>query len=195
MKHKKKRLGIPDVQSLKKELNRTRHKERYSSVLRSTIYALIVVAAISVLVATLWMPVLRTYGNSMTPTLGDGDIVISVKSGSFHQRDLIAFYANNKLLIKRVIAGPGDWVVVDENGIVYVNETRIEEPYISELSLGNSNIEYPYQVPESCWFVMGDHRATSIDSRNTAVGCVYEEQIVGRVVFRVWPVDTFGPFN
>lgn len=184
--------NVSDVQALKAELKRVKHKERYRTVLRSTVYALIVVAAVSVLVATLWMPVLRVYGHSMEPTLDDGDILVSVKSGSFKPGEMIAFYANNKLLIKRVIAGPSDWVVIDEEGIVYVNEVRLEEDYITEFSLGNCNITFPYQVPESCWFVVGDQRATSIDSRNTAIGCIYEEQVVGRIVFRIWPLHAFG---
>ena len=150
------------------------------------------VAAISVLVATLWMPVLRTFGHSMDPTLGDGDIVITAKSSTFDRGDLVAFYANNKLLIKRVIAGPGDWVLVDEDGTVYVNEERLDEPYVKEPSRGNCNITFPYQVPESSWFVMGDYRATSLDSRVREIGCIYEEMIVGRIVFRIWPLNGFG---
>jgi signal peptidase I len=138
------------------------------------------------------MPVLRTNGYSMTPTLDDGDVVISVKSANFDRGDLIAFYVGNKLLIKRVIAAPGEWVVIDDDGYVYINDEKLYEDYVETPSLGNCNIEFPYQVPESCWFVLGDHRETSVDSRNTAVGCVYEEEIVGRVVFRVWPLGSFG---
>jgi signal peptidase I len=192
MKHSETVGQIPDVSSLKKELQRTRHNKRYRTVLKSTVYVLIVVAAISVLVATLWMPVLRTNGYSMTPTLDDGDVVISVKSANFDRGDLIAFYVGNKLLIKRVIAAPGEWVVIDDDGYVYINDEKLYEDYVETPSLGNCNIEFPYQVPESCWFVLGDHRETSVDSRNTAVGCVYEEEIVGRVVFRVWPLGSFG---
>lgn len=188
------KLTIPDLDLLRAELQRTKKKKNFGIVLRSTLFTLIVIAAISVLVATLWMPVLRAFGHSMDPTLGDGDIVITVKSSSFERGDLIAFYANNKMLIKRVIAGPGDWVVIDEDGTVYVNEERLEEPYINEAALGNCNIKFPYQVPESSWFVMGDHRETSLDSRVIEIGCIQDEMIVGRIVFRIWPLRDFGGF-
>ena len=183
---------IPDIPQLEAELKRVQYKRRYATVLRSTVYTLITVAAIAVLVATLWMPVLQIYGGSMTPTLSDGNIVVSVKSGDFQSGDIIAFYYNNKILIKRVIAGPGDWVNIEEDGTVYVNNERLEEPYLTEKALGECDIEMPYQVPESRLFVMGDHRSVSVDSRSTAVGCVAEEQIVGRILFCVWPLKEFG---
>ncbi len=189
---KEKVLDIPTAEQLEAELKRERYKRRYHSVFRSTVYTLITVAAIAVLVATLWMPVLQIYGSSMTPTLSNGNIVISVKSGDFQSGDVIAFYYNNKILIKRVIAGPGDWVNIEEDGTVYVNNERLEEPYLTEKAFGECNIELPYQVPESRLFVMGDHRSVSVDSRNTAVGCIAEEQVVGRILFRVWPLDHFG---
>ena len=135
---------------------------------------------------------MQIYGGSMTPTLSDGNIVVSVKSGDFQSGDIIAFYYNNKILIKRVIAGPGDWVNIEEDGTVYVNNERLEEPYLTEKALGECDIEMPYQVPESRLFVMGDHRSVSVDSRSTAVGCVAEEQIVGRILFCVWPLKEFG---
>lgn len=183
---------LPDLELLRAELQRTKRRKSFGVIFRSTVFTLIVIAAISVLVATLWMPVLRTFGHSMDPTLGDGDIVITVKSSSFERGDVVAFYANNKLLIKRVIAGPGDWVVIEEDGTVYVNEERLDEPYINESSLGNCNIVFPYQVPESSWFVMGDHRETSLDSRVKEIGCIQDEMIVGRIVFRIWPIKEFG---
>ena len=183
---------LPDLELLRAELQRTKRRKSFGVIFRSTVFSLIVIAAISVLVATLWMPVLRTFGHSMDPTLGDGDIVITVKSSSFERGDVVAFYANNKLLIKRVIAGPGDWVVIEEDGTVYVNEERLDEPYINESSLGNCNIVFPYQVPESSWFVMGDHRETSLDSRVKEIGCIQDEMIVGRIVFRIWPIKEFG---
>lgn len=184
----------PTVEMLEVELNRVKYKQRYRVVLKSTIYTLITVAAVAVLVATLWLPVLRIYGSSMTPTLQDGDIVFSVKTSDLEQRDIIAFYYNNKILAKRVVAGPGDWVNIDEAGNVFVNEELLEEPYVQEKSFGDADIEFPYQVPDGKIFVMGDHRSTSVDSRHTAVGCVAEEQIVGKIVFRVWPLDEFGGF-
>ncbi|MFR0839643.1 MAG: signal peptidase I [Neglectibacter timonensis] len=164
----------------------------YHSVLRSTIYTLITVAAIAVLVATLWLPVLQIYGSSMTPTLQDGEIIFSVKTADLEPGDIVAFYYNNKILVKRVICGPGDWVNIDEDGTVYVNEVRLKEPYLAEKALGDCNIELPYQVPDGKIFVMGDHRSTSVDSRNTAVGCVAQEQIVGKIIFRIWPLNRLG---
>ena len=183
---------IPEINELKAELDRVEYKRKYVKVFKSTVYTLVVVAVFAVLVATLWMPVLQIYGSSMTPTIDEGQIVISVKGKNFEQGDLVAFYIGNKLLVKRVIAGPADYVLVDENGTVFVNGTELEEPYISEKAFGECDIEYPYQVPDSRYFLMGDHRKTSVDSRTSAVGCISEEQIVGKIVFRVWPFESFG---
>ena len=188
----KKNMTAPTAGQLEAELKRVRYGRRYRSVLKSTVYTLITVAAIAVLVATLWLPVLQIYGSSMTPTLQDGDIVFSVKNTKLQQGDIIAFYYNNKILVKRAVAGSGDWVNIDPDGTVYVNGVVLDEPYISEKSFGATDIELPYQVPDGRTFVIGDHRVTSIDSRNTAVGCVAEDQIVGKIVFRVWPLDRFG---
>ena len=182
----------PNIGELEVELKRVRHKKRYFSVLKSTVYTLITVAAIAVLIATLWLPVLQIYGSSMTPTLVDGEIVFSIKTDKFEAGDVIAFYHHNKILVKRVICTSGDWIDIDEGGNVYVNSKLLNEPYISEKSLGDCNIELPYQVPEDKIFVMGDHRETSVDSRNTAVGCVSQEDIVGKIIFRVWPLPKFG---
>lgn len=193
--HKSKRSklsGFPTMNQLETEINREKYRRRYRRVLRSTIYTLITVAAIAVLVATLWMPVLQIYGTSMSPTLIDGDIVVSVKRNTFQSGDIVAFYYNNKILVKRVIAGPGDWVNIDEDGTVYVNDKKLDEPYLAEQALGDCNIELPYQIPENRFFVMGDHRSVSVDSRNTAVGCVAEEQIVGKLVLCIWPFKNFG---
>ncbi len=183
---------FPSADQLRGELRRVRYKRRFRSVLRSTIYTLIVVAAIAVLVATIWMPVLQIYGTSMAPTLDEGDIVVSVKGTEFEPGDLVCFYIGNKLLVKRYTAGPGQWVDIDADGNIFVDGQLLEEPYIQEKALGDTNIELPYQVPENRIFCLGDHRATSVDSRNTVVGCIADEQIVGKIVFRVWPLDTFG---
>ena len=188
---------MPTSKQLEEELHRVRYRKRYRSVLRSTVYTLITVAAIAVLVATLLLPVLQIYGSSMTPTLTDGDIVLTVKTTEFETGDVVAFYYNNKILVKRVIAQAGDWVDITPEGDVYVGKSTgemvlLEEPYLTEKSMGDCNIELPYQVPESRVFVMGDHRSISVDSRNTAVGCVAEEQLVGKLVFRVWPLPLFG---
>lgn len=188
-------VEIPDVEVLEAELNRVKYRSRYRTVLRSTICTLVVVAAAAVLVATIWMPVLQIYGSSMTPTLNEKNIVISVKGTDFERGDLIAFYVGNKILVKRAIAGPGQWVDIDNDGNVYVDGELLEEPYLTEKALGDCNIKLPYQVPESRYFCMGDHRSTSVDSRNSSVGCVSEEQIVGKIVFRIWPLNRFGVLN
>ena len=190
----KKQQEMPSVEDLEEELKRVKYQSRYRTVLKSTIYSLITVAAVAVLVATLWLPVLQIYGSSMTPTLQDGDIVFSVKTSNLEQGDIIAFYYNNKILVKRVIAGPGDWVNIFTVGTVSVNNVELDEPYLVEKSFGDADIELPYQVPDGRYFVMGDHRSTSVDSRHMAVGCVAQEQVVGKIVFRVWPLERLGRF-
>lgn len=188
----KKPLEMPTIEQLEAELGREKYRWRFRKVIRNTIYALITVAAVAVLVATLWMPVLQISGNSMTPTLTGGEIVVSLKGANFQPGDIVAFYYDNKILVKRVIAGPGDWVDINEEGTVFVNEQELYEPYLVEKALGDCNIELPYQVPESKIFVMGDHRSVSVDSRNSALGCVAYDQIVGRLMFRVWPLEALG---
>ena len=190
-----KRTSAPTVAQLEEELRRVSYRKRFRGVLRSTIAALVIVAAAAVLVATLILPVLRIYGTSMTPTLSDGDIIVSVKTENYQRGDMIAVYFNNKLLVKRVIAQPGEWVDIDAEGNVFVNGERLVEPYLAEKALGACDIELPYQVPDGRLFVLGDHRATSVDSRSTTVGCVAEEQIVGKLIFRVWPAGAFGPIH
>ena len=182
----------PTLEQLTAELARENYKRRFGRVLRSTLFTLVVVAAAAVLVATVWMPVLQIYGSSMTPTLNEGEIVVSVKGSDFEPGDLVAFYLGNKILVKRCIAGPGQWVDINENGDVFVDGELLDEPYLTEKALGECDQSFPYQVPESRFFCMGDHRATSVDSRHSAVGCVAEEQIVGKIVFRVWPLSGFG---
>ena len=186
-------IELPTTEQIEKERKRLRYRNRYNRTLKSTIAVLVVVAAAAVLIATLWMPVLQIYGNSMVPTLEDGQIVISVKTSNFQSGDIVAFYHGNKLLIKRFIAGSSDWVNIDEDGNVFVNDEKLNEPYLTEKAFGNTNIELPYQVPDQRFFLMGDNRDVSIDSRNTAVGCVAADQIVGKVVFRIWPLNEFGP--
>lgn len=188
----KKPLEMPTIEQLEAELGREKYRWRFRKVIRNTIYALITVAAVAVLIATLWMPVLQISGNSMTPTLTGGEIVVSLKGANFQPGDIVAFYYDNKILVKRVIAGPGDWVDINEEGTVFVNEQELYEPYLVEKALGDCNIELPYQVPESKIFVMGDHRSVSVDSRNSALGCVAYDQIVGRLMFRVWPLEALG---
>lgn len=184
---------LPTLDQIQRERSRLRYKKRYGRTLRSTVAVLVVVAALAVLVAMLWMPVLRIYGTSMAPTLTDGQIVVSVKTGSFKLGDVTAFYHGNKLLIKRYMAGPSDWVNIDAEGNVTINGEALDEPYLTEKAYGETNISLPYQVPDERYFVMGDNRDVSIDSRNTAVGCIAKDQIVGKVVFRIWPLKDFGP--
>ena len=183
---------IPSVVELQQERVRERYKIRYNRAIRSTITTLVTVAAIAVISSYVMMPVLRIYGHSMTPTLTDGQIVLAMKNANFEIGDIIAFYYNNKILIKRVIAAPGDWVDIDEEGTVTVNDNILVEPYISEKAFGETNVEFPMQVPENRWFVLGDHRSVSIDSRNTAVGCVSDEQVVGKLVVCIWPFKKIG---
>lgn len=187
-----KQIEMPSQELLEAEIKRVRYRKRYNSVLRSTIYTLIVVVALAVLVATIWLPVLKIYGSSMTPTLNEGDIVVSLKGSTIEQGDLVAFYIGNKILVKRVIAGPGQWVDIDESGNVSVDGTPLDEPYLTEKSFGDANVDFPYQVPDNRYFCMGDHRSTSVDSRHSEIGCIAEEQLVGKIVFRVWPLTYFG---
>lgn len=185
-------VTLPDSAMVEAELKREEYRQRYLRTLRSTIFMLITAAAVAVLVATLWLPVLQIYGSSMSPTMEDGDIIFTVKTGEMERGDIIAFYYNNKILVKRVIGTAGDWIDITSDGTVYVNGDALHEPYISEKADGDPDIALPYQVPDGKLFVMGDHRATSADSRHTAVGCVAREQLVGKIVLRVWPLDKVG---
>lgn len=183
---------LPDLELLEAELERERYRRRYGNVLRSTAFSLIVVAAVAVLIAVLLLPVLQISGTSMTDSLQDEDIVVALNSSGYETGDIIAFYYNNNILVKRVIAAAGDWVDIDKDGNVYVNEELLDEPYVTDKALGDCNITLPYQVPDGRCFVMGDHRATSIDSRNTAVGCVSNDMVIGKILIRVWPLEGFG---
>lgn len=192
VKEKNNAANLPGTAELTEAVKRDRYVHRFTATVRSTFLSLIVVAAVAILVAVLLLPILRIYGKSMNGTLDSGDIVVSIKSSDLKTGDVVAFYYNNNILVKRVIANPGEWVDIDKDGNVYVNNVKLEEPYIEEKAYGETNIELPYQVPEGKIFVMGDNRLVSIDSRNTSIGCISEEQIVGKIVFRVWPFAQFG---
>ena len=186
---------LPTTVELKKELDRTLHRGAFGRNLRGTIYILLIVAAVSVLIATLLFPVLRVTGTSMEPTLENGQIVVTAKNSSFRTGDVVAFYYNNKILLKRVIGVAGDMVEIDEDGTVHVNGEELIEPYVTEKSFGTCDIEFPYQVPDNRIFVLGDNRETSIDSRSTTVGCIADELIVGKLLLRVWPMEQIGPIG
>lgn len=185
-------LGIKE---LRQELRRVKYNNKFAATLFNTVGTLVVVAAAAILVANLWLPILKVTGTSMSPTLQEGQVLMASKGHDFKTGDVIAFYYNNKILVKRVIAMPGDWVNISEDGTVYVNDIAIDEPYLNEKALGDCNIELPYQVPESKIFVMGDNRSVSLDSRNTAIGCVSEEQVVGKITFAIWPLSKIGKID
>lgn len=179
-------------EEVKEELSRLKERERYLKKVQKTLSILVVVAAISVLVATLWMPVLKIYGSSMDPTLENGQIVVSIKTKKLKSGDVVAFWQGNKLLVKRVIASPGQKVDIDVSGKVFVDGKAISETYLDSESLGNTDIDFPHQVEESRWFCMGDNRESSIDSRSAVIGDVSKEQIEGKVLFSVWPLNKIG---
>ena len=195
MKHKIRTAAIPTTAEVEAERQRLAYQSRYRRVIRTTLYALLVVAAVAVLFATLFLPVLQVSGDSMNPTLENGDILVLAKSAELKTGDLCAFYWQNKLLLKRVIGTPGDQVTLDENGVVTVNGETLDEPYVDELALGECDIRFPYQVPENRYFVLGDHRSVSIDSRSSVIGCVDKSQILGKVILRVYPLDRIALFH
>ncbi len=183
---------IPTIEELRNAVDEENYRHRYRQTMRNVIFLLITAAAAAVLIATLVLPVFRIYGSSMTPTLSEGQMVVALKTENLKKGDLVAFYYNNKILTKRVIATEGEWVDIDKDGNVYVNGELLDEPYVMEKSLGECNIELPYQVPDSRIFVMGDHRNVSVDSRSNAIGCISQEQIVGKLEFRIWPLNMIG---
>ncbi len=186
---------VPSEEAVLEERNRLQQQRKFWQLFRTTIHVLIVVAAISILTASVFLPVLQISGSSMEPTLSDDDVVVLWKSNHFETGDLVGFYFQNKLLLKRVIAGPGDMVDIDAAGNVYVNDEQLEESYLAVKSMGESDLDYPYQVPENRYFVMGDNRTTSIDSRSSVIGCIEVEQIVGKVFLRVWPIRKLSLLN
>ena len=178
----------PQLDILKKELKREIYKRRFRRLLRSTLYALVVVAAVAALVATLLLPVLQIAGTSMAPTLNDGDIVVLAKTDRLKPGELCAFYYSNKILIKRVIAAPGDVIWLEADGTVFLNGVALDEPYLAQKALGECDVDFPYQVPENAFFVMGDQRETSIDSRSSIIGCVPTDHLIGKILFKLWPL-------
>ena len=195
MAKKNRPVELPTMEQIQQERKRLQYNKRYSSTLKSTVAVLIVVAALAILVATLWMPVFQIYVTSMSPALQEGEFVIAIKSNDLKTGDICALWYGNKLLVKRVIAGPGSWVDIDKDGNVSVDGKVLDEPYLQEKAFGDCDIELPMQVPDARWFVMGDNRATSADSRNSTVGCISEAYIVGRIEFCIWPLSEFGPIQ
>lgn len=180
------------TEELQSEIDRVAYQRKFSDTLRSTIFILITVAAAAVLIATLILPIFRIVGTSMSPTLDEGNVVLALKDKNVHQGDLVAFYYNNRVLVKRVIATSGEWVSIDANGNVYVNDQLLDEPYLKEKSLGSCDLDFPYQVPDGTVFVMGDHRDVSIDSRTKAMGCISGDEMIGKLWIRIWPLKQFG---
>ena len=191
---KKKEVSLPTKSQVEKERKRYRRQKAYNKALRGTVYVLTVVAAVAVLIATLVLPVLQIEGTSMEPTLSNGDIVLLTKTTRFDRGDLCAFTWNNKLLVKRVVGLPGDWIEIDTDGTVYLNGDKLDEPYVQQTALGECDLEFPFQVPQEQYFVIGDMRESSIDSRNSLIGCIPKDQIVGKVFFRVWPFKKISFF-
>ena len=183
------------LDELKKELKKEKEKKKLHLALRETLTLLLFIVATAILLAVYAFPVLQIYGSSMSPSLEDGQMVVCLKTSNIKQGDLVSFYYNNKMLVKRLIAFPGDWVDIDDKGNVYVNNELLDEPYIEQKSVGDSDIEFPYQVPQGKYFVIGDNRNVSIDSRNSTIGDISQDQIVGKIIFRIYPFTKIGTVN
>ena len=183
------------VRQIEGELKRLRRKQISRRFFWQTVFSLLVGAAAAVLAAMLFFPIFRVTGSSMEPTLNAKEIVVCLKSSRFQSGDLVAFYYNNKVLLKRVIGTAGDTIEIDDSGNVFVNGSQLDEPYITKKSLGQCDIDFPYQVPDNRIFVMGDNRETSVDSRTTAVGCIADEYVIGKVFLRVWPLERLGSLD
>lgn len=184
--------SLPSAKLVEAELKRERNKLRFRKIIKNTLYTLVIVAAVAVLITTLVMPVLQISGTSMEPTLNNEDIVVLLKTDELNRGDLCGFSYSNKILIKRTIGLPGDVIFIDADGAVYVNGVLLDEPYITEPGLGECDLEFPYTVPENSYFLMGDRRATSIDSRSSVIGCIPKEQIIGKLFVKVWPLKDFS---
>ena len=191
-KNSKKKVSVPSLTEIQSERKRIRRKDYYRQALRGTVSVLVVVAAVAVLIATLFLPILQISGDSMSPTLEHDEIVVLLKTKKFERGDLIGFYYQGKILLKRVIALPEDEVAIDADGNVYVNGGLLEEAYVTDKGLGDCDLEFPYKVPGTSYFVMGDRRSNSVDSRNSVVGSIPLEDIIGKVFVRVWPFSRFG---
>lgn len=183
---------IPSLKDIQRERKRIRREDYFRQSLRGTVAVLVVVAAVAVLIATLFLPILQISGDSMSPTLQHDEIVVLMKVKEFRRGDLIGFYYQGKILLKRVIALPEDEVAIDAEGNVYVNGELLEEPYVTDKGLGDCDLEFPYKVPGTGYFVLGDQRSNSVDSRNSVIGAISQEDIIGKVFIKVWPLSNIG---
>lgn len=192
MNNNKEKLEIPSIPALKEELMREKIKREFRRAILNMAGVLIVAAALTALMATRIFVLVQINGSSMKPTLNEDEVIILRQTKAVEKGDIVGFYYGGKILLKRVMAGAGDEVDIDREGNVSVNGERIDEPYLKEKTLGKCDLEFPYEVPEGAIFVLGDNRAISMDSRIKSIGCVESDQIVGKVVFRMWPMACMG---
>ncbi len=150
---------------------------------------LVVIITVSLLLNlfTFIMPVVKYYGSSMSPTLEDGQILIVSKVSEIGNGDIIAFYYNNKVLVRRVVATENQQISVDIFGTVTVDGEELVEPYIGNKTLGQCNLDFPYNVPSGSLFVLGDNREVAMDSRLEEIGTVTEDRLIGKIVFSINP--------